>query len=103
MFIFFTILFGIIIFIVGAGATHGYAQHRWPTYDSHYDSIDDPEKRALATIFWPFYWIFIWPFTKVNEVILSNIEKSAAQQIVRNKARVSDLHATRAQVEASNP
>ena len=58
--------------------------------------------RDFATILWPLYWIFVWPFTKTKEVTLSHIEKEAALQVARNKTRVADLQATRAQLEHSN-
>ena len=102
MFIFLTILFCVISFIVGAGATHGYAKHRWPSNIKNYSDTDDSDRRTMATIFWPGYWIFVWPFTKVNEVTFSNIEKHAAKQIARNKVRVADLQATRVELEKSN-
>ena len=102
MFIFLAILFGVISYIVGAGATHGYAKHRWPSESSHYGEMDDNDRRLTVAILWPFYWTFIWPFTKVNEVTFSNIEKAAAKQVARNKVRIADLQATREQVEASN-
>jgi hypothetical protein len=113
MFIFLGILFSILFLIVGAAATHGYAKHRWPsdTISScsirrcpqhSYSGTDDEDRRLLATWLWPFYWTFIWPFTKVNEITFSNIEKHAAKQIARNKVRIADLQATKAQVEASN-
>lgn len=114
MFIFLSILLGLVFYIVGAGATHGYAKHRWPpkivrrqVYVSGngwewQDQDDNRAKRDISTILWPFYWTFIWPFTKVNEVTFSHIEKEAGKQVARNKARVADLQATRAQLEASN-
>lgn len=114
MFIFLGILLGIVLYIVGAGATHGYAKHRWPpkivrrqVYVTGngwewQDQDDNRGKRDASTFFWPGYWIFIWPFTKVNEETFSAIEKQAALQVARNKARVADLQATRAQLEASN-
>ena len=102
MFIFLGILFSILFLIVGAAATHGYAKHRWPSDQHSYPGTDDEDRRLLATWLWPFYWTFIWPFTKVNEITFSNIEKHAAKQIARNKVRIADLQATKAQVEASN-
>lgn len=114
MFIFLGILLGIVLYIVGAGATHGYAKHRWPPLLVKRDVYvtgegwkgivqdDNSEKRGFSTFFWPFYWIFIWPFTKVNEVTFTRIEKQAALQVARNKARVADLQATREQLAASN-
>jgi len=114
MFIFLGILLGIVLYIVGAGATHGYAKHRWPPKIVRrqvyvegngwqwQDQDDNSGARVSSTIFWPGYWIFIWPFTKVNEETFSAIEKQAALQVARNKARVADLQATRAQLEASN-
>lgn len=100
MFIFFCILLGIITYIVGAGITHGYAKHRWPSDKTHYSGMDDVERRALASLLWPLYWSFIWPFTKSNEIIFSHIEKNAALEIARKKSRIEDLHATRAELEA---
>jgi hypothetical protein len=64
--------------------------------------MDDNERRILVTVLWPFYWTFIWPFTKINDITFSNIEKRAGHQVARNKSRIADLQATRAQVEASN-
>lgn len=101
MFIFLSILLGVITYIVGAGATHGYAKHRWPSPETRYSGPDDQDRRVAASIFWPFYWMFIWPFTKVNEVTFSNIEKHAAREIARKKSRIEDLHATRAELEAA--
>lgn len=102
MFIFLIILFSIILYIVGAGATHGYAKHRWPSEVYRYNGIDDSDRRMWATILWPGYWVFIWPFTKTNEVTFSRIEKEAALEIARKKARVEILRATRAELEAAN-
>jgi len=114
MFTFLGILFRIVLYIVGAGATHGYAKHRWPPKivrrevhrEGHgwvcENQDDNSAARVSATIFWPGYWIFIWPFTKVNEQTFSHIEKQAALQVAKNKTRVADLQATRAQLEASN-
>lgn len=101
MFIFLTILFSIVGYIVGAGATHGYAKHRWPSEYKDYSGMDDTDRRIWATICWPGYWIFIWPFTKVNEVTFSQIEKNAALEIARKKSRIEDLRATRAELEAT--
>ena len=110
MFTFLCIILGIVSYIVMSGATHGYAKHRWPPemerrYQGYgnYGNVDkNIPKRAWATICWPFYWSFIWPFTKTNEVTFTHIEKEAAKQVAKNKARVADLQATRAQLEASN-
>jgi hypothetical protein len=106
MIIFLTILFSIIVYIVGAGATHGYGKHRWPKqmgHDGWGNPIDENEfTRVAASFLWLFYWTFVWPFTKTNEVTFSHIEKHAALQIAKNKARVADLQATRVQLEASN-
>jgi len=109
MFVGLSILLGIILYIVLAGATHGYGKYKWPpTIERQYIgycyvNVDVNEsKRLWATYCWPFYWIFIWPFTKTNEVTFSRIEKEAARQIVKNKTRIADLAATRAQLEASN-
>lgn len=101
MTIFLCILFGIIAYIVGAGITHGYAKHRWPSEITHYSSTDDSDRRAAASILWPFYWMFIWPFTKTNEVTFSQIEKSAALEIARKKSRVEVLRATRDELAAA--
>jgi hypothetical protein len=114
MFGFLIFLLSVITYIVMAGVTHGYAKHRWPPKIEKrqvyingsgwkwQDQDDNSEKRGFATILWPGYWIFVYPFTKANEVTFSRIEKEAATQIARNKARIEDLQATRAQVEASN-
>lgn len=114
MLTFLCILFSIVVYIVMAGITHGYAKHRWPpkmdrrqVYVSGSgwewrDFDDNSGNRTAATFFWPFYWVFIWTFTKANEVTFSRIEKQAALQIAHNKSRVADLQATRAQLEASN-
>lgn len=102
MFIFLCILFGVVTYIVGAGVTHGYAKHRWPSQEQHYSRTDDSDRRAWAAWLWPFYWVFIWPFTKSNEVTFTHIEKNAALEIARKKARVADLRATREQLQAAN-
>jgi len=114
MLIFLGIVLVIVTFIVGAGATHGYAKHRWPplivkrqvyvTGEGWVNQAQDDNsaKRIASTIFWPSYWIFIWPFTKVNEVTFTHIEKEAALQVAKNKTRVADLQATREQLSASN-
>lgn len=110
MFIFLTILFSIVTYLILAGATHGYAKHRWPKhmvkrrdeYGTQYDSDENEGNRLGATILWPFYWVFVWPFTKVNEVTFSNIEKRAGHKVTLNKARIAELRATREQLEASN-
>ena len=114
MFTLLGIVLVIVTYIVGAGATHGYAKHRWPpkivrrqVYVTGsgwqwQDQDDNSADRVSATVFWPGYWIFIWPFTKVNEVTFTHIEKEAALQVAKNKARIADLHATRAQVAESN-
>jgi hypothetical protein len=114
MFTFLSFLLGIIFYIVGAGVTHGYAKHRWPpkivrrqVYVTGNgwewrDQDDNSGKREASTFLWPFYWLFIWPFTKTNEVTFSHIEKQAALQVAKNKTRVADLQATREELEASN-
>lgn len=114
MFIFLIIVAVIILYLVAAGATHGYAKHRWPpkivkrqvyVQNSGYqwkDQDDNSDSRITSTILWPFYWIFIWPFTKANEITFSNIEKHAARQVAHNKARIADLRATRKELEDSN-
>jgi hypothetical protein len=102
MFIFLTILFIIVGYIVGAGITHGYAKHRWPSEITRYGSMDDWDRRTWTTCLWPFYWVFIWTFTKANEITFSNIEKKAARQVVKNKSRIEILQATRSELEASN-
>lgn len=99
MFIFLMILLGIVTYIVGAGATHGYAKHRWPSECRNYSGPDDNERRIWATVLWPGYWVFVWPFTKVNEVTFSQIEKNVALEIARKKSRIEDLHATRAELQ----
>jgi hypothetical protein len=101
MFIFLTILFSIVGYIVGAGATHGYGKHRWPSQYVSSSGMDDNDRRITAACLWPFYWVFIWPFTKVNEVTFSNIEKHAALEIARKKSRIEDLKATRAELIAA--
>ena len=108
--IIFTILFSVVAYIVAAGATHGYSKYRWPPkmvsrLDNYYNSYNADEnegRRIVATVFWPFYWVFVWPFTKINEVTFSNIEKNAALQVAKNKARIEELQITRAEVEKSN-
>lgn len=103
MFIFLSILFGVVSYIVLAGATHGYAKHRWPPKtDNYYKRDENEETRLWATFLWPGYWIFVWPFTKTNEITFTHIEKEAGKQIAHNKARIADLQATREQLEASN-
>lgn len=112
MLIFFSVLLGlgIILYIVGAGATHGYAKHRWPEklvsvcqgWGSYANLDENRFRKFFCTILWLFYWIFVWPFTKTNETTFSHIEKRAALQMAKNKKRIADLHATRAQIEASN-
>src|SRR5271155_4248797 len=92
----------VFFYAIIAGATHGYALHRWPNQETYYGEMDDNERRVLVTIFWPVYWAFIYPFNKIDEVTFSNIEKRAATQLARNRVRIEDLSATRAQVEASN-
>lgn len=98
---------GVILYIVGAGATHGYGKHRWPAdkkWSYYYNNYTDSNSgyRIWAAFFWPFYWAFIWPFTKINEVTFSHVEKSAAHQVAQNKIRIADLQATKAELEASN-
>lgn len=110
MFIALCIIFGVVLYIVMSGATHGYSKYRWPPkmekryqgYGAYADVDANSTNRGFATIFWPFYWVFIWPFTKTNDVTFTHIEKEAARQVAKNKARVADLQATRAQLEASN-
>ena len=104
----------IVLYLVTAGATHGYAKHRWPpkivrrqvyvrgTGYEWQDQDDNSANRTTSTIFWPFYWILIWPFTRANEITFSNIEKHAAMRIARNKSRIGDIHATRKELEESN-
>jgi len=75
MVIFLCILLGVLLYVVGAGATHGYAKHRWPSEHTSYGEMDDNERRLVASILWPFYWTFIWTFTTVNEVVFSKMEK----------------------------
>jgi hypothetical protein len=102
MFIFLTIVFLVVFYIMGAGITYGYGKHRWPSTYYDRNNTDDNDRRAAAAWFWPFYWTFIWTFHKAKEVTFSRIEKVAAQQVARNKVRIADLHATRAEVEKSN-
>ena len=108
----------IVLFIVGyisiAGITHGYAKHRWPPkierrqvkvdgWNYEWRDVDDNDgNRVAATILWPFYWVFIWPFTKLNEVTFSSIEKNAGAEVAKNKVRIAELRATRDQLAASN-
>lgn len=107
---FFIFLLSVVFYLVIAGATHGYAKHRWPkqivkrrdAYYREYDADKNEPNRGFATVFWPFYWTFVWPFTKINEVTFSHIEKKAAVQIGKNKVRIADIHATRAELEKSN-
>ena len=110
MFICITMMLCTILYLIAAGATHGYAKFRWPEsivqrYDRYYHVYDADEhlpNRVAATILWPLYWILVWPFTKVNEVTFSNITHRASEKIVKNKARIADLQTTKKQVEASN-
>ena len=74
----------VVVFIIGAGATHGYAKHRWPSKIINQRETDDSDRRILATIFWPFYWIFVWPFTKADEITLFNIDKQAGRLVLKN-------------------
>lgn len=97
-----------------AGITHGYAKHRWPPkivrrqvvvdgWKHEWRDLDDNStNRFTSTLFWPFYWLFIWPFTKMNEVTFSSIEKSAGAEVAKNKVRIAELRATRDQLAASN-
>lgn len=113
MFIFLCVLC-VVLYLVIAGATHGYAKHRWPpqtgrrheyTKDEgwHWVEIDtNGGSRNASTVFWPFYWVFIWPFTKINETTFSFIEKKAAMKVAHNKSRIADLQATRAELEKTN-
>lgn len=100
----------VVIYLVIAGATHGYGKHRWPkkirkvrvgSWDEH-EQDDNVVSRVCATIFWPFYWTFIWTFTKTNELTFSFVERRAAKHIAGNKIRIADLQATRAELEKSN-
>lgn len=114
MFIFLTIVLCVVAYLVMAGITHGYAKHRWPpeivrrqryTEGSGWHTVDEDDNstnRGCATVFWPFYWTFIWPFTKANEVTFDQVEKHAAKQIAKNKVRIADLHATREELAKSN-
>src|ERR1700728_3187178 len=114
MFTFLTIVFCIVSYLIAAGITNGYAKHRWPKkmvvkkryyqYGGAYNSDEDENagSRISATIFLPFYWTFILPFTKSGELTFSNIEKSAAKQMAHNRVRIADLYATRDQLAASN-
>lgn len=102
LFILLGIVFGVISYIAGAGITHGYAKHRWPSQAFKYGRMDDSDKRVLASALWPFYWLFIWPFTKLNEVIYTRAEKQAGVEVAKNKARIAELRATAAQLKASN-
>ena len=114
MFTLLTIISVIVFYLVVAGATHGYAKHRWPPkivrrqlfvqgFGLQWQEQDDSStNRTFATVFWPFYWIFVWTFTKVNEITFDTIEKRAGHQLAMNQARIADLRATREQLEASN-
>ncbi len=102
MFIFLGILFSIVIYVVGAGATHGYGQHRWPSDYVRSYGLDDTDRRIWAACLWPFYWTFVWIFTKTQEITFSNVEKHAALRIAKNKKRISELRATREALESSN-
>jgi len=113
MFIFLMIVASIVSYIVIAGITHGYAKHRWPPKIERRqvwtgsawewrNQDDNSGNRVASTLFWPFYWIFIWPFTKMNEVTFSRMEKSAGLELVKNKTRIAELRATRDQLAASN-
>lgn len=106
MFIFlnivFWIVFCIVFYLVGAGATHGYAEHRWPPNGDWRIEKSRGEARFFASFLWPFYWIFIWSLTKANEVTFSIIEKRAGKQMAKNKIRIADLRATREEIARSN-
>lgn len=113
MFIFLSIVFSIVFYIAMAGVTRGYANHRWPPnvirrqvlvdYRWEWQDYDtNSGNRDMATILWPFYWIFIWPFTKMNEITFSKIEKNAGAEVAKNKVRIAELRATRDQLAASN-
>ena len=96
------IFLGVIAYLIGIGATFGYGKHRWPSNRIQYGELDERDKKYLSAILWPFYWIFIWPLTKTNETVFESIEKHAALQVVKNKTRIADLHATRIELEKSN-
>jgi hypothetical protein len=49
-----------------------------------------------------FIGFFIWPFTKMNEIAFSKIEKSAGAKVAKNKVRIAELRATRDQLKSSN-
>lgn len=109
MFTFLTIIFFIVLYIVGAGITYGYGKHRWPkkmvSVRRYYTDVQEDENsptRVVASIFWPSYWVFIWPFTFANEITFSNIEKQAGHRVAANKLRIADLRATKEQLAASN-
>jgi hypothetical protein len=111
MFTFLTVVLCIVGYLVLAGVTHGYAKHRWPPKmvrkwssdaNGYVDADENSGERGCATVFWPFYWTFIWPFTKANEMTFARVEKHAALQIAQNKVRIADLRATREQLAASN-
>lgn len=107
------ILFSLVVWLIAAGATHGYAQHRWaPKIERRQvrdgcnwiwkDVDDNASARVVTTVFWPFYWIFVWTYTKTSEVTFSSIERHAAKQVARNKSRIEVLQATRKELEESN-
>lgn len=95
------------IYLVFGGITRGYVEHRWPkkmnySYHANRDIDENEAPKAFATIFWPVYWLFFWPFSKAEETTFSFIEKKAALQIKANKIRVADFKASKAQLEESN-
>ncbi len=95
------------VYLIFCGITRGYAEHRWPkrmrySYESRTDTDANGTKKFFTTVFWPFYWVFIWPFTKANEVTFSLIEKKTAHKIKTNKIRVEEFKASKAQLEESN-
>lgn len=96
------ILLSGLLYAIMAGVTYGYAKHCWPSHRIIYGEMDDTDRRVIVPIIWPVYWLFIWPVVKVSDVTFSRIESHAAKQIARNKVRIADLQATRAELEHSN-
>lgn len=97
------IIISIIIYLIGIGITHGYGKHRWPEKITGYYAEDrNAFPRIFASIFFPFYWLFIYPVSKANELTFNYVEKKAARQVQKNKIRVADLHSTRSELEISN-
>jgi hypothetical protein len=74
--------------MVGAAATRGYAEHRWPSKKTIYWQVDDNNRRMAATILWPLYWALVWPFTRVKEITSFNIKRHLAVQAELEAAKM---------------